>query len=137
MKLPFTHQQEGIEANCSDSQYDRVGARTVVGGAVEGRPSSSRAAVEGRVAVAHLGARCVVAAAFVGMERERASQGSCCCPPLRKVRSASEEGAVRALQRIDGNRVLSMIDRAAMRYAKSKEARLHLALWVADARGRK
>jgi hypothetical protein len=93
----------------------------VVGDIVEGRASSSRAAVEGRVAAAHLGARRLGAAASAGMEKERASQGSCCCPPLRKVRSAWEEGASRALQRIDGKRVLSMIDRTVVRYARSKK----------------
>lgn len=91
----------------------------VVGGTVEGRADSSQAAVEGHVAVVHLGARRWAAAASVGMERERASQDSCCCPPLRKERSASREGAVRALQRMEGNDVLSMIDYTAMRYATS------------------
>jgi hypothetical protein len=98
----FTHQRAETEANCFDSQHGRVGARMVVGDIVEGRASSSRAAAEGRVAAVHLGAYRLAAAAFAEMERERASQGSCCCPPLRKVRSASEEGTLRALQRIDG-----------------------------------
>lgn len=50
--------------------------------AVEGRADSSPAAVVEHVAVAHLGARHLATAATVGMERERASQSSC-CPPLQ------------------------------------------------------
>jgi hypothetical protein len=126
----FTHQQRGTGEDCSDSQHGQVGAQMIVGDTA-GDPADSSQAAEGRVAVAHLGARrLVAAAASAEMGRERASQGSCCCPPLRKERSASWAGAVRALQRIDGSGGFSMVDCTAMRDATILDVRLHVALLV-------
>lgn len=138
MQRRFTHQQRaGTEAGCAGSQHGRVEARMAVGDTAGGRANSSRAAEVGHVGAVHPGARYWATAASAEMGRESASRGGCCCLPLRKERSASMEGAVGALQRIEEKAGLSMFERDCNMTRPSSECAFTVGCGVVDARVRK
>ena len=83
----FTHQQQGTEASCSGSHHNPVAARMAVGDTAGGQADSSQVAVEAHFAAGHR----LTAAAFAGVEKERASRVGSCCSPWRQERSASRK----------------------------------------------